>query len=344
MIDPFVKNILLSKPFLENPFTPEGWDAFFIKVDEEGLAPAFYLGLHDCPFVPAILQGHAKTKYEDALLFKDFCRCKLSELQPALCNTGRIVITKGLALCENIYREPLARPMGDIDLYLPDGSLDEAGNILSKFGFKRYRTYQHVYFCGDLFIDIHEDLWNSRRIPARKRLLSDIPESFVPSESVPGFFIPSPELLALHSVYHCLKHNFSRKIWLLDLILQYKAGYFNSIAIDNKYPFVMVVLEYLSREGLINCPCRGNYILPDLNKFVLKKAVGTNNKNGFGEIVLAFSCSSISDTLLYLASSLFPPKAILEEMYGMHPYGMLIGHRIIEMAGYTVGALLCKQK
>jgi hypothetical protein len=344
MISPYIIKLLLSEPFTENPFNQNGWEQFYKEIEVEGLAPAFHSHLQDAPFVPEIVKNQARKKYEDALIFKDYCRCKLAELQPALSSTGRVVITKGLALCEKVYQEPDIRPMGDVDLYLPDGSLNQVKTILIKNGFCAYNNYNNVFFQKELYIDLHEDLWDSKRIPARKRIVSGLKESFIPSSNIPGYFIPSHELLALHTAYHCLKHGFSRKIWHLDLLLLYKAGYFNTVISAGESPFALFALEYLSHQGLLEGKGIINKGMSNFRKSMLTSILDSKIKTGMGEIALALSGPSLIESIRYLFSSLFPGKEILKEMYGSHPYLMLLGRRIFEIAGYIIGALLCKRK
>jgi len=104
-------------------FTPEEWESFYRSAVCEGLAPFVYLKLCDSAFFPLRLLGEARQNYEDALVYKDFALCCLRDLREKLCGNGRVVVCKGLALCETIYREPLIRPMGDVDLFSPTALL-----------------------------------------------------------------------------------------------------------------------------------------------------------------------------------------------------------------------------
>jgi hypothetical protein len=232
--DRLVRAVLCRDPLRENPFDENGWEHFFSLIMHAGLGPAFYLQAKECPFIPEPVRKKSRESYEDSLLFKDYAICCLKELQPALCRFGRVVIIKGLALCETIYREPFARPMGDVDLYFPDGSIDKTREVFLGNGYHCLDSYQTVVCKGELHVDLHEDLWDARRIPRRSSCVPDTTETFDPSSQVAGFYVPSPSLLAVHSAYHAIKHCFSRKLWYLDLILLYKAGYFKEPLIDRK--------------------------------------------------------------------------------------------------------------
>jgi hypothetical protein len=338
MITPSIKSILLAEPFEKHLSPSFNWNRFFQETDENGLSPAFHLLTKDSPLVPAAIKAQAKKKYENAIIYKDYCRCKLLDLKSDLCSSGRVVITKGMALNETIYPEPNIRPMGDIDLYFPDGNIDKVRESLLKNGFSAYRSYKNVLKQGELVIDLHQDLWNSNRIPARNSIISGVQEEFKPSMVFPGFFIPSLELLAIHSAFHGLKHGFSRKIWLLDMILLFKAGFFDSIITSKKYPFVLYALDYLAHEGMINGTFSDTRLMTSLKKNLLFTILGMNEKAGAGEIALTLTCPSLFDSIRYLASSALPPKTILEEMYGEHSYAVLIGRRGREVLSLAVGA------
>jgi hypothetical protein len=343
VIQQIIRNILRSEPFDENQSDNGGWGRCFEDIVREGLAPAFYLQAKHRLLIPQNIIGRAKKAYEDALLYKDYAVCRLRELQTRLSSTGRIVIIKGLALCDSLYAEPLVRPMGDVDLYLPDGAVDDVKNILMQNGFSVFGTHETVFTFRELHIDLHTDLWGGRRIPLRTRITFGVKESFAQSTLVPGFFIPSPELLALHTAFHCLKHGFSRKIWYNDLLMLYKSGYFDTVISIGAFPFALFALEHLSDEGLIDdtIPAAGS--MTGIKKYLLQKILLRNETAGMGEIALALLCPTVADSFAYCAGSLFPSKEILREMYGDRAYGTLLCRRVAALASYTMGALSWKK-
>jgi hypothetical protein len=343
VIQQLIRNILRSEPFDENQSDNGGWERCFEDIVREGLAPAFYLQAKDRAFIPKDIIGRAKKTYEDALLYKDYSVCLLKDLQAKLSSTGRIVIIKGLALCDSLYAEPRIRPMGDVDLYLPDGAVDEVKDILIQNGFSVFGTHETVLTTQELHIDLHTDLWGGRRIPLRTRIASGVKETFAASTLVPGFFMPSPELLALHTAFHCLKHGFSRKIWYSDLLMLYQSGYFDSVISYGDFPFALFALEHLFDEGLIDDAIPATGSMPGIKKYLINKILCSNNTTAIGEIVLALLCPTVADSLAYCAGSLFPSKEILREMYGDHAYGTLLCRRVAALASYTMGVLSWKK-
>jgi hypothetical protein len=336
------QKLLLGDPFEENPFDENGWELFSKGIMCAGCGPAFYLHVKDIPFLPEQIRKKTKATYEDALLFKDYAVCCLKELQPALCRSGRVVILKGLALCETIYREPSIRPMGDVDLYFPDGSIEEARQVFLNNGYACLDTYRTVLYRGELHIDLHEDLWDARRILRRNRCVPDTTEIFEPSRLVPGFYIPCPSLLAVHSAYHAIKHCFSRKVWYLDLVLLHKAGYFKEPIAGPNAGMALIALDHCRRIGLV----RDSFAMPPIpfyKRTLLHTLFTMKESPGTGEFALALSLPDLRGSLAYIVESLIPRKEILIEMYGNHAFIFLLVRRLFVLTLYTFGILSWKK-
>jgi hypothetical protein len=339
-----IKTMLCGESFPVNAFAAKDWAPFISELGSNLLLPFFYTYAQNHHHLPDSAVLAAKKYYEDALIIKDYSLAILKEIQADLSRIGRIVTLKGIALSEHIYCEPAVRPMGDIDIYLPDGAINEVTAVFNKNGFSRIGSYENVLSNGKIHIDLHEDLWNARRIPSRRDIVSGVPETFVPSSLIPGFFIPSPELLAVHTAFHSIKHNFSRLIWALDLHLLYKAGYFTTITELKNYPFALYALEWLATQGLIDIQFIPSTSLSRIKRSLLNTVSSMRYKTGFGEIALALFCPSPLATIRYLTISLFPPQNILKEMYGHRPYLWLLLRRFFELLRHALGALLWKKK
>jgi hypothetical protein len=328
------QKLLKGDPFEENPFDENGWELFSEAIMLAGLGPAFYLLAKECLFLPEPVRKKSRASYEDALLFKDYSVCCLKELQPELCRFGRVVILKGLALCETVYREPSIRPMGDIDLYFPDGSVEEARNVFLTNGYTSLDSHRTVVCREELHVDLHDDLWNARRIPQRKQCVPEVTETFEPSGLIPGFYVPSPSLLAEHLAYHAVKHCFSRKLWYLDIVLMHKAGYFKETVAGQNARMALIALDQCSRIGLI----REVLIMPQLafyKRTLLHTLFSIKERPGTGELALALSLPDLRGTLSYIVESLVPRKEILAEMYGNHSLVLLLVRRVCVLASYA---------
>jgi Uncharacterised nucleotidyltransferase len=336
MVNPFILQIIRSE-FLSRylPDTRDP-DRLYAEVLAQGLAPALYLLNRSSRILPDPIAKFAQEAYRDALLFKDLCLCKLMEMSAALAACGRVVIIKGLALCEKIYVEPAVRPMADVDLYFPDGSIADVRSILMHYGFAPYGSYTNEFFLESLHVDLHEDLWGIRRNPLRRHIVSGIAESFVPSTLVPGFFIPSPQLLAAHAAFHSLKHGLSRKIWLMDLYRLHRAGYFDTYA-NNAPQFVSYVLDYLDRLGLGGETGSPRSKTGQIRFQLVSTVLAGGSTRPVGELALALLCPSPLHAFAYLKTSLVPRKQILGEMYGNDSYCRLLARRLARLAGCGKG-------
>jgi hypothetical protein len=337
-----LQSLLRGDPFTENPFDGNGWDVFVRRILDYGLGPDFFLHTKEFPLVPDAVRKKSRDAYEASLLHKDYAVCCLKELQPALCASGRVVIVQGLALCESIYAEPSVRPMGDVDLYFPDASIGKARDVFLQNGFTRLESYANVLCRGEFHIDLHEDLWGASRIRRRKALVPDMTETFTESGLVPGFLIPSASLLAVHCSFHSVKHCFSRMLWYRDLVLLYKAGFFNGLCEGQNGVFPLIALDRLGRKGLIKTAFAKNP-LPLYKRFLLPMLFSMPESPGTGECALALSVPDVCGMLGYFIESLLPRKEILLEMYGSHSYFHLFVLRIFTLVSYAFGMLVWKK-
>jgi hypothetical protein len=335
-----LRRLVCGDPFDENPFDENGWDDFYRDIQLSGLGPAFFLNTRDFLPLSETIRNKSRRVYENSLLFKDYAVCSLKELAPALMEAGgRVVIIQGLALCDKIYQEPSIRPMGDVDLYFPDGSVNAAREAFLRNGFEHYGSYADVLCKKDLRFDLHEDLWGASRIARRRRCIPEISETFTESSLVPGFFIPSPTLLAVHSAYHSIKHSFSRMLWCRDLFLLYKAGYFNGIRLEDRSgTFPRIAIDHLRRKGLIENDIAA-FRLPCIKQKLFRILFSMPDTPGIGECALALSLPGFWNMVAYAAESCLPRKKILLEMYGKHSYLFLVVRRIFTLITYVFGIL-----
>lgn len=339
------KHLLLGRPVEDLVFSPEEWPVLTAQLSREGLLPHFFGRIKDRDAFPEQVVLDSRQAYKNALLYKDYAVCRLKELQEQLCEKGRVIVIKGLALCEDVYREPEIRPMTDVDLYLPDGSIDDVKETLIDNNFTPVESYPYLLQTKELVIDLHQDLWGVRRIAERSELIPAIEPKFVSSRLLPGYYIPSPFLLAVHEAYHGLKHGFSKKIWLLDLLKLYNAGSFDPQHIQTiGSTVIQVAFEHLHDQGLIA------EAIPDVRKITplrhkfIKQALRHHNRAGIGEILMALCCETWPKTIVYFAATFFPRKVVLEEMYGKHLYVVLLWRRVFRMIRYAVGMLVWQKK
>jgi hypothetical protein len=304
-------------------------DTFIAVADDQGIAAMLFRYLTKKDPLPAPFLNALRSRHEQTLLLRDYRRAELAELQTRLCRHGRVVLIQGMALDERVYPESMARPMGDIDLLLPDGTIREAHETLTAAGFTRLENYHNVWRRGNLQIDLHEDFWGADRVPARRLFAPDNEETFQPSVKLPGYLLPTDAMLALHAAFHAMKHGFSRRIWDCDLILLTEKVAPHDITAIDRHGVVMLAMQRLAALGLIDKPPgivggQGS----SLRRRLVTRALPRAETTGSGEALLALTSGTWADTARYLWSTLMPPMRTLREMYGPHSGPQLIARRI----------------
>ena len=338
MFNDHLKIIASDQFFNRSHFAGCNLDRLCDYAVENGVASLYYPKIENIKdTLPEHVTQFFRKHYENALVFKDMSVQILKELQPELSRTGRIVLTQGLALSETVYHEPQCRSMGDIDLFLPDGNIDAVRRIFLEYGFKQFRDYENVLEYKQVMIDLHQGLWGTDRFIQREYIIPGENISVTPSKLVPGFFVLSPKDLALHCAFHGVKHAFYKKIWLLDLLILYNAGYF-TIDSHNRQEYILkyLVFEYLKNKGILSPSVFNsrNFQLSLLKKKIFNILLRIDSP-GIGQVELAFLCPSLSMCLNYLVTILIPPRRILQQMYGKYSYLELFIMRIWDIVKYV---------
>lgn len=310
------------------------------EMSEQGVAATLYPFLRDSSGVAQPLLETAKAEYERALLQKDLCVTKLAQLRNELTADGRVVLMQGLALCEYVYKEPLARTMTDLDLCIPDGNIEQCRSALARNGFEPLGSYRNVWAEGGLQIDLHEDPWGADRIPARRLLVDTIAFETVPSSLVPGYYVPAPSCVGALSAFHGLKHGFSRGVWTCDVAMLHREGYLNADQV-RQTPFLTLAIECLSRQGILRSS-RETVPVDGLRRRLALAALDHSRAEGIGELVLAMCAPSWYGSARYLWGTLVPPRPVLTAMYGPRFGPLLLARRLTELftlAGRAVAGL-----
>jgi hypothetical protein len=312
-------------------------------IERHGLAPILYPAVKSSGCVPASITNSFAQRCENAFLFRDLCVQKLADLAPHMDGSGRIVVLQGLALWEYLYTDSLAREMSDIDLYLPDGNGTRLKEVLARHGFAPYRDYRNVWIWKGLYIDIHEDLWGADRIPRRSVFAPSRPPRFAASTMIPGYYVPEKPLLALHAIFHALKHAYSRAVWLFDLMLLVRDRAVpipSSIDTCNLGASAMGILRDVGltqQEEARSVAGPTHRTTP--KQRLLKWAIENGERPGAGELTLALLCPSWRARLAYLLSSLLPSPQVLRDMYGQSAYPYLVVRRTTELVRKAMGFL-----
>jgi hypothetical protein len=328
----------------DSPSLPRDVGGFCAEIADDGLAPWFYPFVKECPAVPGAVVQDTRRWHENSLVYRDYCIGRLAGLQRRLCAGGRVVLMQGLALCELIYPDPLARHMSDVDLFLPDGNIADVKRVLGESGFKPWGAYENLWQDGTMHVDLHADLWGVSRVSARRHIIPSLPLLVRPSELVAGFHTLAPELAAVQAAFHGVKHAFARRIWMCDVALLAKAGFLGGSAPGSQSPLVSLVLDYLRTVGLAP-PALADAAgaVSGLRQRLFHRALRRGRSVGAGEIALASCLPTWRGFLGYLWSSLVPSRSSLADMYGKRPYALQLVCRFGSLLGRSTGLVKCRR-
>ncbi len=346
MYNDLLTAIASDKPFLPSQFYALHEQQLLTWASQEGVASLFYPKCGPIKSsLPTSLVQFFRTEYENALIYKDFALHVLNELSNRIVSSGRAVLTQGAALNEVIYKEPLCRSMGDIDIYLPDRNLSEISAILKDYGFKQYRQYLNVWYYKRLMIDLHEGLWGTDRFVEKEKIAPITEVKLDKSSLVSGFHILSPEHLAIHCAYHGVKHSFYKKIWCVDLALLKTRGVF-TLSVQNRKEYVLkkFALGYLSSSGIESKVdfIHDQYSLSKMEKRAMSY-FSARFSPGLGQLGYAILFPTTLQRLQYIIRLLLPSKGNLIQMYGSKTWPLLILYRLFSLVKHLKRMIFWKK-
>ncbi|MFA6111832.1 MAG: nucleotidyltransferase family protein, partial [Candidatus Latescibacterota bacterium] len=154
---------------------------------------------------------------------------ELERLLAGLAAAGiEVLVLPGAALLP-LYPDPGCRPMDDLDLLAPPGTLATVVDAIVSLGFSRIPRHPALLSRRGLVVDLHDDPLNSGRVSGR-RLGGRLDPALVWQARRPRRLeglpvqVLGPEDEVLYTAAHALRHSFRRITWLLDLEGQSRTG------------------------------------------------------------------------------------------------------------------------
>ena len=314
--------------------SPYPWSEIISCAVDNGLAPLLYHFLSRETSVPEEYRTALRTHFENAIVVYEYAAQQLKNLRNYIDGPDPLLI-QGAALIETIYNKECLRPLSDVDILIDPLQRDSVARGLERCGFSRIANYGSVWIKGGCCIDVHEDPWGLERIPQRAQFVSPTPTA-VAKSWIKGFALPDDRFLAIHALYHSVKHGFSRMIWDWDMLVFLKQGTLEKC-------FATPVKEKLFRLALRHLNFA--YDLPEnklvapsnpVSDFVYKRLFSFCRKRNSGDLLFALFCGSTADGLFYLWYSLFPGKS-LTQMYGERNHALLLARRIVSLVRSMTG-------
>ena len=209
------------------------WAAWFDTVRAEALAPLLYRVLHGHAIVPAAIEEQLRAAYFKSARYNALRFHELGRVLRQLAGEGvQVILLKGAALAETVYRNIAVRPMYDLDLLVHREDVTTALGALSKLGYAQthaeafagvtldFENEMAVLKRGpvETLIEIHWSLLNSPHYQ-HKLPIAWFWETAVPVQVEGGAALAlGPEALLLHLCAHlALHHGSNGTLWLHDV-------------------------------------------------------------------------------------------------------------------------------
>ncbi|MEW6665087.1 MAG: nucleotidyltransferase family protein [Thermodesulfobacteriota bacterium] len=243
----------------------------------------------------------------------------------------RVVLLQGVALLQDVYRDPGLRPMRDIDLWVLEDQLPHFRELLLGLGYRQDTAYPNSFRRGSTLMDVHTHILWADRVRAMACLLAGgqerlfrvaLPISFEGHEALR--LQPVDE--ALYLALHILKHSAGKLLWLVDLhslIRNWAKEDWLSLAarageLNLERPMSQV-LHLLRRFFLFRLPAEVSRVLGEerlglLENRVLARRVPGRPLPFFAPLLLFTAGRNLKARLSLVTETLFPSPEILRQI------------------------------
>ncbi|MBT3433681.1 MAG: nucleotidyltransferase family protein [Nitrospinaceae bacterium] len=169
-----------------------------------------------------------KAEYKWIALSNTMIEVELIRLAPELLEAGaRVLLIKGTALHQWVYKNPGIRNFEDSDWVFPDRTTaDAAARVLGSLGYKSSGNQDNLLWRNGPFkIEFHMNILGDERVAARVSGLeakNGVIDDEVWSRCRPAilgapYLMPAPEDHLLILCAHLMKHNLEPGIWFADI-------------------------------------------------------------------------------------------------------------------------------
>lgn len=236
------------------------WKAVVERAREQRCAPLLYSMLQDEDFVPSEIKQRLAEAYQAEALRNTVLLHRLQSLLVKMRQAGiPVLVLKGAALAESVYKNIALRPMSDVDILVQRTELEAALAILGAAGYARHRpeerpgmfaAFENEVMLGnlaapELSLELHWSLLDS---PHYQRVID---ESWLWDTAVPFSLngqeahMLGPEAQVLHLSAHLLLHHEGTELlWLNDIaeVLHQSQGRFDwRLLIDKALAYDLVL-------------------------------------------------------------------------------------------------------
>lgn len=310
------------------------------------IAPLVYAHLNSsgCP-VPEYVLNNLKSTCEQIKIKNALLLAELGRIIPALaCKNIKIMVLKGTALIDMIYRDPALRQMRDIDVLIREKDFEEIRHQLHELGYDttvilpnmsgiELVEYSHFFdqikfknMSGAL-IDSHFRLLNMGLPQKGESMIWD--RAVATNIAGGNAFIPSPEDMLLHLCFHTSQHHYSKISHfcdineVLNLSYDYDWDYIMTVAGSRRiHPSIYHSLLYTGRLLKVNISqdvldkFKPGYLRRKLFVFTWEKIIIRHRRrlnfgNLQGPVYYLLEMDGLREKAAFIYKSFFPPLSWL---------------------------------
>lgn len=248
------------------------------------------------------------------------------------------IILRGASLAWYLYPSPELRPMADLDLLVPDSSINLTVKLLLNNGYLQLQSgewnFRHPKF-ENVFLDLHTDIfpWRGKKInklweKAKPQFFSNYENNlYEPAQFTERiFYLPPEEAIIAQACHASLCHGFPKLLWLTDLSLltrQHNINWAKVWEICSSLKVKIPVLTFLTRANKL---ANANIVIPHYigfrervaEKFLLKitGAIDMPPLFNIGHLLCFIWTTNFSEKLENLKGYFIPSKSFLARRYG----------------------------
>ncbi len=323
-----------------NRFEGLDWNLLLDKARREGISSLLYRNLKERDrIVPLRILKELKKDYINTaatnLLLLDELGKVLSALKDELVP---VIVLKGGALLDTIYKDIGLRPLTDIDLLIKEEDFPRAQNVLRGMGYRNTPSYPEDFIKGEVIVDLHWDLINITRVRSRKMAhsveLDEIWENSRPTKvaNIEARVLSPEDMVMELSLHLTLHHGLSRMVWFMDIALLVS---FYSDEIDwdrlvkksKKYRLMRLLYYtfcYLRELLGVELP---EEVITELTpsrwglgeRRLLESIINNEPLEGRKFLLTLYMMESFRDKVRFLSEIILPPPWVLRAVYGDPP-------------------------
>jgi hypothetical protein len=332
-------------------YTPADWENVLDAAHLHGVQPLLAWHLSRLPEQPSLPQNRYRELQHSLLNCAGRNIQRFHDLDDILSRLAKIhtpvILLKGAHLAKFVYPHAGLRPMGDLDLLIPQGRLGQAHQALVSMGYtakrnffiqRERKTHHHLppYHRRNRIVELHwtiasplsplnidlEGLWQRAR-PA-------------PGHKPPAWLL-SPEDLLLHLSLHLLQDEFSsgiRRIYDIAQALDYYQAELDWEMLasrarqwgNNKGLFLILLLS----AEWYNAPLPNGYLeslqppdfTPQIERLALQRALSVARPSKLDlhpNVARLWRRQPLRRKVAALFHSLFPAPEIIAQKYHLQP-------------------------